>query len=378
MKGLRIYLVTVFVLTYAAAFWLMSAGGAANPYALMVFSGFMLLPALSVLITKLITREGWRDIGFRPRFRGHIRYYLIGWFGPTLLIALGGLAYFLIFPGQFDGSMTQIVAITQQQLAEAGMAAADERTVRLMMAGQLLLGLLAAPLLNIITTTGEELGWRGYMLPKLIERYSLRVALLLNGLIWGLWHAPMIAMGHNYGLGYAGAPWGGIAAMVGFCFFAGCLFGYISVRTGSFWPASLAHGSLNGMAAGAMYFCNDPAPNPFIGPLPTGVIGGCGFIIAGLLIFFLWKQPQQPAAADQHIRRRDELHQRKLVAPVIITVLVVLQCTAAAVIWLFSLPTAVKAIVSVGALALAALTVSVLVSRIKEIRSGEEDDLSQY
>ena len=76
--------------------------------------------------------------------------------------------------------------------------------------------------------------------------------------------------------------------MVVFCFFVGCSFAYLRLRTGSFWPAALAHGALNGMAAGAALFL---APgwtaSPFVGPLPTGIIGGAGFVLAGLVCFLL-------------------------------------------------------------------------------------------
>ena len=56
------------------------------------------------------------------------------------------------------------------------------------------------------------MGWRGYLLQKLSKEYSVQKSIIISGIIWGIWHAPIIAMGHNYGTGYVGAPWLGIFA----------------------------------------------------------------------------------------------------------------------------------------------------------------------
>lgn len=109
-----------------------------------------------------------------------------------------------------------------------------EDTLFTIFIAQLLLGIFLAPLLNIITTSGEEIGWRGYLLPKLMESYGPRVSIIISGVIWGLWHAPIIAMGHNYGTGYSTAPWGGILAMVVFCLFIGSFFSFLAIRTKAF------------------------------------------------------------------------------------------------------------------------------------------------
>ena len=60
-----------------------------------------------------------------------------------------------------------------------------------------------SPIVNIIACLGEEVGWRGFLLPNLLEKFTPIKATLLTGFIWGVWHAPMIAMGYNYGLNYA-------------------------------------------------------------------------------------------------------------------------------------------------------------------------------
>jgi len=305
MKNVKLYLLFSFSIAWLVCLAIRLTGGLAGGRVFLL-SLCMLAPALAVLLTKLITREGWQDMGFKPRLRKHVGWYLLAWFGPSLLILLGVALYFLLYPGQFDPVHSAALAAANAQLAKQGIEASPALLTGAII-GQVLGAMLLAPLLNIIFCTGEELGWRGYLLPRLLKKYGLKTTLLLMGLIWGLWHAPMIAMGHNYGLGYAGWPWTGILAMILLCFFIGCFFALVALKTDSFWPASLAHGAMNGLAAiGLMFLSADSAPNPFIGPSATGVIGGAGLLVAGLLCFFLMKKPDpavagapaQPGAAE--------------------------------------------------------------------------------
>lgn len=73
-------------------------------------------------------------------------------------------------------------------------------------------------------------------------------------------------------------------------------------------------------------------------------------------------------------------HRKKMIAPIVITVIIVLYYggIAAAMVLIPEIPWIVKVLVGVFSLALTVAMVGALVSRIKEIRSGEEDDISKY
>ncbi len=95
---------------------------------------------------------------------------------------------------------------------------------------------------------------------------------LLVGLIWGVWHAPLIAMGHNY----PQHPIPGIAMMIAWCVLLAPLFTYIRIRSGSVIAASILHGTLNGTAVLALLLLaggND---------LTVGLTGLAGFIVLAL------------------------------------------------------------------------------------------------
>jgi membrane protease YdiL (CAAX protease family) len=73
-------------------------------------------------------------------------------------LLLGGAVYFLIFPGTFDPELT-----TLRQLSAAGGASGLSESSLLTI--QFLTVVIIGPVVNIIPTMGEELGWRGYLLP---------------------------------------------------------------------------------------------------------------------------------------------------------------------------------------------------------------------
>ena len=88
-----------------------------------------------------------------------------------------------------------------------------------------------------IFALGEEIGWRGYLLPILLKLTSPRKATLLHGLLWGLAHAPLIYFGFNYGSDYWGAPWSGILMMTLVCVVLGTWLAYVTIQSQSILPA---------------------------------------------------------------------------------------------------------------------------------------------
>lgn len=285
-KRILIYVGITFLITYLVEIFVLrhligSDDVAQNAIAQAVTIGVMLIPALSVVITRLVTHEGFADAWVTPHLKGNIKYYLIAWFGPAVMTVIGAVIYFLIFPGEYDSQMNNAIKI----YADQGMQFTTQQ-LRISTISQLVTAVVIAPVLNFITCFGEEWGWRGYLVPKLSERMSFAPMALISGLIWGLWHAPLIAMGHNYGTDYSGAPYLGILSMCLFCIVIGTIFSYLCLKTKSCIPGVIGHGALNGFAQAGIIFSKDGG-NPFIGPSPTGIVGGIGFIMAACFIMFL-------------------------------------------------------------------------------------------
>jgi membrane protease YdiL (CAAX protease family) len=141
-------------------------------------------------------------------------------------------------------------------------------------------------LFNSALALGEEIGWRGFLFSELEKRMPRLAAFMLIGVIWGLWHAPIIALfGHNYGLEHFGAPWVGIALMCLPCFAFSAVLSWLVEKSGSIWPAALGHGALNAMAGlPLLVTALDPAPELLLGPTPGGIISLIPLLIVAIVL----------------------------------------------------------------------------------------------
>ena len=248
----------------------------------IVVVGYMGAPMYAHILTRVITKEGWRDLPLRLHFRRGWPAWLGAWFLPGILTIVGGIVYFVIFPQHYDPALGRVQAMLDQATAQTGTQVPFSP---LQIAGlQTLQGMLIAPLLNALPSFGEEFGWRAYLQPKLMV-LGWRRAMVWMGVIWGFWHWPILALGHNYGLDYPGAPWLGMLAFVWFTFILGTLLGWLTVRGGSVWPAVIGHGAVNGIAGLGILFAQGN-PNLLVGPVPYGLIGGLAFSAVAIWMWF--------------------------------------------------------------------------------------------
>ncbi len=244
---------------------------------IVILAAAMFVPTLCNMLTRLITKEGFNNMYLRPHFKGHMKHYLLVYFGPTALLFLSGAFYFLIFPSSFDPELTVLKKLAASS-DKPGLTASALLTVLVLQV------VLIGPIINVIPTLGEELGWRGYLLPKLREFFSDRAALIITGAIWGFWHLPVIVMGHNYGTDYVGYPWLGILTMIAFCVVLGVIEGYISIKLNSVIPAAMIHSLINAGAGLPVYLAKD-GYNTLLGPAITGFVGGLPFIVLAVILF---------------------------------------------------------------------------------------------
>ena len=119
----------------------------------------------------------------------------------------------------------------------------------------LLLNALVGLIVISVFAFFEEMGWRAWLLPKLIGRHQLKKGLLISAAICALWHIPFILGGIHY---IENAP---LSAMVLFFTFGqlgvGLILGWFWISTRSIWIVSLAHGSLNDWGQYAFKFMNN-------------------------------------------------------------------------------------------------------------------------
>ncbi len=292
MKRLTIYLVVTFGLTWGLLiptgflFGTFEGGEASSPVMIGLIALSMFFPLVGALIANFACGPNDRiDLGWRPRIKGNARTYLISWFAPAAIAIIGCIAFFVANPHLFDPTMRSYIELSS---AAAGLApdelAGEMPPVPVLLGATLVLSLVIAPFINMIPAFGEELGWRGMLYPTLAELMSRRSAALVTGVIWGLWHAPVIVMGHNYGMGYEGFPLAGILTMTLMCTAMSCWLSLLRTRSDSVWPCALAHGAFNAIANVGVVFCS--AGQTLFGPNPLGLVAGIPLVAVGAFCWY--------------------------------------------------------------------------------------------
>ena len=140
--------------------------------------------------------------------------------------------------------------------------------------------LLAGASINALFAFGEELGWRAYLL-RALSHQSFWKGSFIIGAIWGLWHTPLILMGHNY----PQHPIVGVGMMTIWCILLAPLFTYITMRAGSVIAAAVLHGMLNASAGLAIIYAR--GSDLLVGT--TGLAGMLTLLLFWVLLYFLDK-----------------------------------------------------------------------------------------
>lgn len=261
-RGLAIYLGAVVVMSAALEGWIITHGGLAGPARWLILP-LMYVPLVSSVIARLIGREGFRDVSFRWGGRTGTRASLAAWLLPVLV---GFLAYGVAWG-------TGLAPFT----APAGGSLAHIGNPVLRFLALIPVALTTGTVMSCLTAFGEEVGWRGYLVPRLVEA-EVPAPFLTSSLIWGTWHVPLILWG-----GYAVGPYPALSALVFVASITpvGLLMARWRMASGSVWPCVIAHGSWNVVIQSVF----DPFSQ---GPRSALWIGESGILtVAALWLVFL-------------------------------------------------------------------------------------------
>jgi uncharacterized protein len=214
MQRCLLYYVIAFGLAVAVAA-LAPVLGASSPLVTM----FTPTVAVVVLLGVADREGGWRGAG---RALGLTTLGLKGWpfaiIGPTAILFAG--LWILVLAG-----LTTV-------------AAPDLSGTWLKIMVNVLAGLAVSSFFSLF----EEIGWRGYLLPRMTG-FGLVGGMLVVGFLHGLWHLPLLLTTNYYHS--TGNPWIVAPMFVLTLTLAGVFYGYLRISTGSVWPVAVAHGATN-------------------------------------------------------------------------------------------------------------------------------------
>ena len=226
-RGLAIYLAAVVLIT-----------GIFDVVAFITLSPWWILPrmfapAVASMVARLVLREGFADVSFRFGGRLAWKYTGLALVFPLIIALVAYGTAWVTGLAQFD---PQPSAGVGAQLA-SNVASSPLLVFVIMLALSILLWIFPQTLF----AAGEEIGWRGYMLTRLIDAGVPR-PILVSGLIWGLWHMPIV---FNPGNTSSPSPALSAVALMGTVVLAGFVYARMRLETGSVWPAIVLHGAWN-------------------------------------------------------------------------------------------------------------------------------------
>lgn len=244
-----------------------------KPETMMTISPVLLLAGLvGLALLVALRRVGGKDTFAAVGMAGGQPIY---W----LILGLGVVAYFGVSSLlNYLFKLGELVNFASVIASAPGAAALPPRV---MMTIVLLQAIVLGPFLGLVVTFGEEYGWRGFLQTALNPLGRARATLLI-GMIWGVWHWPVIWMGYNY----PGQPALGSLLMVGLCILLAFFLAYAVFKARGLWIAAFLHALVNQSSSVYMGLVVKPAASH----LAFG-IGALGLLLGGAVILLLLRDP---------------------------------------------------------------------------------------
>ena len=246
----------------------------------MVVLVAMFVPALSALLTqKFVAKKPLKELGFKlgPWSMYFKTYALI------VLVFVINYSLTWIFITKPDFTLVSFM----NQFASLGVDMTLPIPAISMIALFVVITFVAAPIMNMIPSLGEEIGWRGFLLPNL-EPLGQTKAVVISGLIWALWHTPMILI---LGFTYGAQAWPGVLLHFIMVTGIGIWMGYIWFKTRSTILAAFMHATFNANAYGVWSILFISNNKLIIGP--AGIIGATLCLILGLVTLYQIRKETQ-------------------------------------------------------------------------------------
>ena len=251
----EVVLFLALTLCLSTVFYYLIPKAQTNSDALLLTALLMWCPAVAAILTRLHYQKNLDGFGFGWN---ETRWQLAGAFIPVLL----GLAMF--------GSVWLAFGAFNVQTAEQ------------MFSTAFLFAFASSLALNLLFALGEELGWRGLLVPELSKFTGFTKLALLSGTIWMSWHLPLILFGSYHG---SGPLWFSLAMFAPSVIGSGVVIAWLRLKSGSVWPAVFFHGVWN-------YFIQRFYPSlTFSSPETDAILGEFGWaspVLFVVLAFVCW------------------------------------------------------------------------------------------
>lgn len=268
-----------FILTYGLGLFTYFEGGL-DQFPLTVI--MMFIPMLVALFVQKFVRKNpvfkGGELGLRI---GNWRYLLIA---PLAIFSMFILVYAITFilDSRILLDSQAFTVHLEELLKKNGLESLLSTSAWIQVGFIILINVFVGTLLMLPLFLGEEIGWRAFLVPKLVQIFRKK-GLIIGGAIWGFWHLPAIMMGHNY----PNNPIIGSLLFTVFTISMGIILQYFYQNSQSGFTVALCHGVMNRSATTIMmlYIAEDRINTLIHGP--TGFIGI--LVLSVLAVFFYRK-----------------------------------------------------------------------------------------
>jgi membrane protease YdiL (CAAX protease family) len=223
------YLIIVFAFSSFFYFLILHSGSLGNGRGMYVL-GLMWCPALASMLTLRLNGRSIADLGWKW---GETKYQIRSWYIPLLYASIAYAIVWIFHLGAFGNPDFY------NSLAKS-MHLGGPPWISIVL-GIVLIGTYGL-IRSISSALGEEIGWRGFLVPELAKTTSFTTTSLVSGIVWSLWHYSILI----YGDYNAGTPtWYGLTCFTVMVIAMSFVFAWMRLKSGSLWTGAILHGSHN-------------------------------------------------------------------------------------------------------------------------------------
>jgi membrane protease YdiL (CAAX protease family) len=225
------WLYLLFTLLFSSVIWalIIWSGHLGMAFGMMVIA-IMWCPALAALVSCRVLGRKFRSLAWRWP---HGRYIASAYFIP---LAYAAIAYGAVWAFRLGGWNSELVTLVTQRFGLRGMPAWGVFTLWLLFTST------ATMISRISTALGEEIGWRGFLVPELAKQMSYTKLSLLSGITWAAWHSPLLLFA-DYNAGTN--RWYAMGCFTVMLVSISFVFAWLRLKSASLWPATVLHASHN-------------------------------------------------------------------------------------------------------------------------------------
>jgi len=228
-RAIVVYL--LFTLLFSSLIWtlIIWSGHLGMAFGTMVIA-IMWCPALAALAACRVLGRSFRSLAWGwPQSK----YIATAYFVP---LAYAGIAYSAVWALRLGGWNRDLVNLVVERFGLRGMPAWGAFVLWLLFTAT------ATLIMRIATALGEEIGWRGFLVPELAKQMSFTKVSVLSGIIWAAWHAPLLLFA-DYNAGTN--RWYAMTCFAVMIVSSSFIFAWLRLKSGSLWPAAVLHASHN-------------------------------------------------------------------------------------------------------------------------------------